>query len=264
MKTHLNELQLSNYLVGDLTARQARKVERHLKGCASCGRKYETMCAERDAFDASPQRAEELAGLPVQSEDRPFSTEPRRARSLQWAVVLPIAASLAVVVIGFAIMRGMDTESPSIRVKGNDSLVLFVKRGDRVQTLDDICHPGDAIRARFWTDKKYALIVGAEKNGDAVYPLYPEAGSVSAAVEQVPTETSGSWILDDTLGRQDFIAFFSDTPLALEEVLQSVEAALREGRPPIFEGAEISSFSCVKTRKRPQHRERLGTSEQPF
>lgn len=99
--THLEDIDLLDYVEGDLPAARSAKLQAHLDSCAQCAEHVARVRAGRDvlreskALELSPRRREAiLASIPERpARRRRFSISPRRAI----AVLVPVAAVGAVV-----------------------------------------------------------------------------------------------------------------------------------------------------------------------
>jgi anti-sigma factor RsiW len=99
--THPEDVDLFDYVEGDLAAARLEQLEAHLASCAQCAEHVAMVRAGRDVLqesqllELSPQRREAiLASLPERhAQGRRFSVSPKRAL----AVLVPVAAVGAVV-----------------------------------------------------------------------------------------------------------------------------------------------------------------------
>ena len=251
MSRHLNDLLWSKYLTGELGWLEERRFRRHLSGCSECQEEHEAMLAEQQQFLASPDRKDEIARLKSHAQARQSVAE-RQFRvaggGFQVKLVIPVAAACVALAFGIFFMQKTEkTESQSVlRTKGNNTLVIYAMRNGEVSVVKNVCHPADRLRARFWTDKKYVFIVGSDSAEQGIYPLYPMEETASVKVTESPSETSGSWILDENLGLQQIIAIFSDRPIAYSDLARDARLG-PDGKYSIEidEGA-VSEFSCQK------------------
>jgi hypothetical protein len=86
------------------------------------------------------------------------------------------------------------------------------------------------------SERRFVMILLLSGDGQ-LQVLHPLDGASSA---EVAKETPHSWELDDALGREQFIAFFSDEPVAATDARQWA----REGQWPTH--IEAIQRSCTK------------------
>jgi anti-sigma factor RsiW len=92
-EAHPSELDWSKLLAGELGWSAARRLRRHQESCPACRQLAAEMAVERTSFDASPQRAGELALL--QGRLAASRLAPRTAPRLHWVFAAKIAAAVA-------------------------------------------------------------------------------------------------------------------------------------------------------------------------
>lgn len=258
MKDHPSDFTWTKYLVGELSGREERQLRDHLKHCAECQREHDAMLAEQKSFLAAPERKRELAVLKQQERIKHVARESLKERPFfkAWFLAVPVAAACAIALfLVYTVQQTPEPDSVSvsgsgvgsaIRIKGNNTLVIYAKRDGKVSTLEDICHPGDNLRARFWTDKKYVFILGNDGAESDFYPLYPMEKTVSREVKENPTETPDSWVLDESLGVQHIVAVFSDKPLPFDEAVQSFRLTKAGGIVANDNKISLAAFQCQK------------------
>ena len=257
---HPSDLVWSQYLAGDLDWWGSRKLRKHLLSCSACQEEHDEMLIERDRFNSAPKRQDEIARLREKLPSREVVLRrPTPTFWGGWTVAIPVAAACAAVFLVIFLVQKPDSQhsssmsnnldsQPTLRIKGNDALVIYAEREGHVSVLKDECHSGDKLRARFWTDKKYAFIVGADDAESGLYPMYPMEKTVSRPVTETPTDTPDSWILDDNLGTQRIIAVFSDTPLAFDDLSRKIRLDEPGKTKLSIENAVVSEFVCKKVR----------------
>ncbi len=235
MTRHPDALTWSRFLGRELGVFQRLSFARHLRECERCRNRRDALLRERAAFEGAPEREEELSRLLRRA---PSSRPPPR---LLFGLGMATAAALALAV--FILPRGEPGEDV-LRAKGGSHFELWVNRGDVATQLGDECRPGDALRARYRTDRRYLLVLGRDGTGE-IAPLFPPAGTGPVRLVEGEGLTPGSWVLDDRPGREQFIAFFSDAPISEAEASAAVRKAGE--RTPTLEGAEVQWVGCRKT-----------------
>jgi hypothetical protein len=224
-----NDLVWARWLAGELGPAERLRLWWACRRDPAVRAERDARVAERNAFDARPERADEVARL-VAVGAAEAGRAPHRRPWWPWAAAVLVATGVAVVLL---------PRSPDLRPKGGDLFVLEAERDGRVERLGPICSAGLAVRARVETQEPLLLVLGRDDTG-VVQVLYPIGGRRSAPVPPVGTSTPGSWILDDTPGTQRFLAVFSRDP-----VDAGAAAAWFEGPPPA--GITVARASCEKT-----------------
>jgi len=253
MRGHPSDLSWSKFLSDDLGWWEKRGFTRHLQHCHECQRERDTLLAEQKAFDAAPERKSELDFLNSQARIKniQLSFETRSSR-WRWTVAAPLAAAcMALLIAVFTIQHAPPENDSTIRTKGDNTLVIYAQRNGKVSAVQDVCHPGEKLRARYWTSKKFIFVVGSDSTDPGFYPLYPMEETRSEQVITSPAETPDSWILDENAGVQQIIAVFSERPLEFREVAKSLERTKSGDIVVNNEDFTISVFEC---QKRPQSR----------
>jgi hypothetical protein len=217
MSAHLSPLFWARYLADELSWLQRLKMRRHLGSCEECRRAQLEIEAERRSFEQASPRALGLKRLQADA----FSRGIRPAPAGRWGrLAIPGLAALAACAL--VVVLSGPTE---LRAKGGDLFVLLSKRGDASSApLSAQCVEGERLRARYRSTRPFLFIVGVDGSGSP-HALFPMNGTGSQRISPGEALTPGSWTLDDQLGTERFLAFFSDAPVSLEQASEAIRAA---------------------------------------
>lgn len=231
MSWHPSDLMWTQMVDQALTIPQRVRLKFHLRRCERCRLQAQALIQERETFTADPLTLRAIAARVAHQEAPSPQLWPWWTR-----IGLGAAASAAIAIL---VVTVSSTRDDTFSLKGGDSLELVLKRGHEVMPLGERCLPGDAIRARVRSTRRYVLLISLDATGK-VSLLFPSAGQAS---EPVPAENEfipGSWELDEVPGRERIIAVFSDAPLEFSSVSEAL------GKSVAIEGAAIVERSCVK------------------
>lgn len=128
-----------------------------------------------------------------------------------------------------------------LRTKGSSEFIL-VRLGAEATRLEEGCRPGDVLQGELVSTHSFALVVSIPESGSPQV-LFPPSGGSSGAMEHGRLRMPNSWVLDSVLGRERFIAVFSDLPLDVNFVLP------RLLRGDLIEHAELLERSCLKAQE---------------
>jgi hypothetical protein len=238
LKRHPSELVWSRMLDGALAPHERLWLSLHLRRCEVCRRACADMQAERAIFQSAPERATEVQQLVGQLPRGPSVPPARPHRWVGYAAgAMAVAASAVVLLVQWP------TVEDGLRAKGGDSFGLVVKHADTVTPLGARCWPGDSLRAQLGSSHGYVLLVGIDPQGH-VSALHPFGGTESTPLSEAQEFTPGSWVLDDAVGRERFVAVFSNARVTLEQVRAAVGRA--GAATPQLEGAVSLERSCAK------------------
>lgn len=241
MTTHLTELDWARLLGGELGWWAGRHQRRHLRGCATCRQQEEALLAERRAFQAAPARAAELGRLGASLPPPASRPTQRPASRLAWGGAAALALGLAVL----AVLPGAPP-GDALAAKGGATFTVLVERPGGSDPLGARCAPGDRLMATWRTPLPHLLVLERDGQG-RVQALFPREGAASARLSAPEGATPGSWILDDAPGRECFIAFFSEAPIATAAAAGALAAAPER---PALAGVTAVARCCDKAARR--------------
>ncbi len=193
----------------DLSLRQWITFRLHVWRCQTCRQRLNAELEERSSFEGA--RA------------------PRR-----W-ILAPVAVALGLSIVLLRVTQNTD----DLRPKGGSRFDLIVADSP-AHALGARCAPGDRLQASVRTERAHFVIVGVDPFGKT-RTLFPLDGLQSAPRPEGLFQLPNSWTLDAAVGRERFVAFFSDEPIASEAAQQA--AVL--GRPSL-NGAEAIVRDCSK------------------
>lgn len=241
MTRHPSALDWSRRLAGDARGWwRERRMRRHLAGCEACRRLEAEMISERIAFDAAPERREELARLQARAATALRHAAPSSALGLpglRWA----LGAGLGLALVAVLALR-LPEPRDGLLEKGGSALALYVDRPGGAVALPARCAPGDRLMARWRTDRPWLLLLERDGAG-RVQVLLPAGGTTSVRLQAGEGTTPQSFVLDDTPGRECFAAFFSDEPLDAAAAGRALAGA---PGAPALPGASVRVQCCEK------------------
>lgn len=207
-----SDLEIEEYLCGDLTAEQAARLEAGLQTNPALREHLEARQRERAVFfRAHPVLA--LAPRP-----KPFL----------WPVLSAASVLGLAVLSALWLFRAADTpdrpdrpERTTIVARGALKASLTAKRGERAFAYREgvLLRAGDQLRLTVETESGgYLSLLGRDQRGQvSVYyrsiPIPP--GSATAP---------DSLVLDDDLGSEDWIVVVTPEPIAAEELIRRLES----------------------------------------
>lgn len=205
MSEHLSDLVLDEVAVGG-------PAPAHLEACAACVGRLERLRTHAQAARTRPGFARVRAQVRAEAERR----RPVAAAS-RWRLGWFLVPALASVAVALLVVRSPPREEEGMRVKGAPGVEL-VRLGDG--QVADVLREGDEVALRLrGVGHRYALVVSVDAAGQ-VEALWPATGEQSGEL----TVEHLAPLFQVTRG--DFVvhAFYSDAPLALEEVRGWLEA----------------------------------------
>ncbi|MBI4819621.1 MAG: hypothetical protein HY791_25330 [Deltaproteobacteria bacterium] len=213
---------------GELTGASANDLRVHVDGCAGCQAVMTELAeARRSLFElAEPVAAS--ARILAAAELR--SSRPRYA----WAFGLACAAAIALGIVAvprpepYSATKGgrSGLNGPPRSVSERASLELFTKTSAGISAADDGVElvEGDAIQLRYHSGPHRYLLVISIDGARKVTPWYPAAAEgMSLPITRGQGTLDGSIVLDDALGTEQVIGFFSDEPLRVSDLVSAVE-----------------------------------------
>ena len=237
----LSDLAFDQLAAGDDQGTLVTEARRaHLRQCAACEARRETLDADRSAV---------LRRWPTL--DRPDAGgrifPPARLRWFAGALVAGAAA------LGAAVLVTRAPGVPALRVKGGFALEVVVRRADgQIETLlpGATVSGGDALRFRVTADGAGGLVtlVAVDEAGAVSgYDPTPEALPVLAAGERRLLE--GSVELDGSIGRERLLGLLCpDRAHATAAVQELKRKGLRAGdaHPTTHAGCRVADFPFQK------------------
>jgi hypothetical protein len=122
---------------------------------------------------------------------------------------------------------GMDGTRRSVSERA--SLELFTKTSVGISAADDGVElvEGDAIQLRYHSGPHRYLLVISIDGARKVTPWYPAAAEgMSLPIARGQGTLDGSIVLDDALGAEQVIGFFTSEPLRVADVVSAMERRL--------------------------------------
>ncbi len=233
--SHLSAETIDLMLLASLPSTEVDQARTHLHTCERCRLRWAELEDDKRRFEqfVFPRTLEK-----VQRRAQPTSFVDRLRE--RWSLILPaagVAAAVAALVVAIPAPLPYDgikggAPVPSIKVVGSRGDAQFqVGPGDQLR-------PGDRIRFVVNpVDAHYVLIASVDSAGKVTL-YYPYEGARSAALpHDANQELPGSIELDDALGTERLVAFFSEEPLESA----SIRDALSAGKAP----ADIASNTDV-------------------
>jgi hypothetical protein len=225
---HLSSFTLERLRVAALDERSAEAARGHLAECDRCRGVDEALGRDHREFqhDVRPRMATVLQAR--------LSRVAVRSRRREWAVAASAGVSLLLIAaLGLVLKR---PEVADVVAKGGAQLTLFVRRGEDVRRLrdGDRLRAGDSVRFRINPGAaSYVLIASLDGSGRST-TYVPPSGALSVAVKSGTWwEAPGSIILDATPGPERIFAIFSERPLPVALVAQSLAAVAQGGAAAI-------------------------------
>lgn len=191
-------------------------VDAHLAGCDACAA---TLAAAEDA-----DRAFAIAPPTALLRAAPAAPAPPRRRTRTLTLWLAPLAAAAIALLILAPWR----DAPDVtRLRGGPfDLEVWVHDGAEARQVatGDTVRPGDRIGFRVKARRPgHLLVVGVDAQGH-VYICYPQEAAASAPIPVTPTpiELDQAMRFDAVAGRERLVALFCDTPIALDEVAETL------------------------------------------
>jgi hypothetical protein len=218
MSGHPSDLALDE-LVAGLPERPGTRG--HVQGCESCQARLRQLEADRRSVPALPGYEATFNRVRAMAE-----APPARSR-WRWAFALAPVAAAAVLLL---VVRPTVNDDGGERTKGSPS--LFLVRPDGAPAAPPLS-PGEQVSLVLQgAGRRYALVLAVDEQG-RVEQLWPAGGTGSGELRAGQPEASA---FEVTEGSFRLHAFFSDGPLAAEDVRATLAAApgaeASRGRPP--------------------------------
>jgi hypothetical protein len=249
MSECVSKYRLMQLLSGDLEERDDVLARQHIETCEACRSELAAMAHNIADFE---QRKEARLDSLLAAIDTPKRRIPRR-RTVAYGVA---AAALLALALGF-MFRNETTETGDIVFKGRLSVEIVAKRDDRQFSVTDgdILYEADALRFVVTTIAAgYLTIFSIDDNG-TVWNYYPETDP-----EDNPDplrlegsgrhELPGSVVLDQMLGKEQFVVAFSPEPFDRRAFTEKWAIRRNTGETDEFrKDIAIESIRVVKEKK---------------
>ncbi len=239
-KPVVSDLLLEQYALGELSPRQARKIQDELARDPSLRSRYEEIArSDREILQRYPpdemekairDRLEADAKDESRDEGLSSSLEPAGRWALQLAIALPAAAVILLVVSFFLFRDRLATDQ--IRVKGlvpHVSAFLKTPGGARDLAPGTLVQRGDVIQLGYTaSEARYGAIVSVDGRGTITWHL--PAGFMGTPRSSPALERQGrvmlpsAYELDDAPGFERFFFVYSERPFDLAVVEEAARA----------------------------------------
>jgi len=257
MSEHPSRLTLDALRLGELGDDEAAAIREHVHACELCA----GILSEADGQDAwfleQFPSSMDLETAVAPSLARPDShREHDQAppapplRYAWWAIGAGIAAAAAVMLFTLPPELSSPSEpqpqlhASNLRPKGASALDITVRRGaERFRLDQQRLHPGDLLTFRYTSSRTHLTIVGTEERTGKVSVYLAQAIAPGADVGLKEAVR-----LDDYLGRETLVAYFTDAPLDTSRFTAPPAEGAR-GTPVDGVDAETVSITFTKVRR---------------
>jgi hypothetical protein len=243
----LSELELDEWLAGELSASEQQRCAQHLQNCSACTARKQAIEQANRPYLAQAPDFNALSALTGAELLEPNQPRPVRARSsLRWLGAPLLAACAA---LAFSALRPnvQPSSSELTRSNGAPRLGYYIKRGDKITRGEGVAsvQPGDALRFVYSADREYYLaIFSADAHGVGVY--FPSGAQAERVAAGQDAALDFSVELDETLGRERVTALFCPEAFNVEQV----QSALSSGAalPSALASCQSVGFELNKQR----------------
>lgn len=234
-QTHIGELALRRYRVGELPPEERQQAMAHAEACAHCRSRLRALEDEQRRFEQDISFERFAAGV-TRATRTPHASQTPRAPWLYPAMGLAALVTMAVLA-GPLIDAFEDPRTAGLnRTKGAaakiDVRIAAGEDGPQRTAAEEAAEPlgpGERVRIGYETSAfAYVAVVSVDAQG-VVSPLYPERG------ESLPVAGSnaGMTYLPGSLeftgeGAEKVYVVFSDEPLPMELIGHAAERAFEE------------------------------------
>jgi len=218
---------LTNYAVNNCTEAERSRIEQHLRNCSQCRSKLQQLQDQQIRF------------LQKHPFEKVSPVEPK-GPGKQYFLRRPIHTLAAMIILFFA--TGLfiylhEKPAPSTRIKGTTALTLYAKTAEgKIETRTDHHYqPGENVQFAYsCAQNNWFILLSIDQSGTITrfYPTQSDSSVQLPRGQLIPLPNS--IILDNYLGKELFVAVFSEHPLnaaAIEDKLlttfkqsQSIEA----------------------------------------
>lgn len=214
----LSDLILDRFLLSELDGTdEYGRVSGHLETCGVCAARLDGLKAERVEF--------------LQEHWRNQGRRRRRPFAAVAGGLGAVAAGLLVTVLSIGPGTPKRPTGPTVRTKGGLALDIVAKKRDgRVEQIlpGSRLSPGAAIRFKISTKAEGYLTIAALDSAPAVSIYHPGPNGQEKVGPGRDQLLDGSITLDRTLGPEKIVAVLCDEPIAQEEIVRALNAALEE------------------------------------
>lgn len=211
----LTDLEIEQFLCGELTGDAAERIERQAeKDPALATHLAERRAQQQAFFQAHPRLEVELP--------------PERRRWVGWSLGLAGAAAAAVLVVvalfAWPMEPGTGSDGPTIRARGALKVGLTVRRAERTFAFREgvLLRPGDRVRLSLEaTEAGFLTLIGRDQHGR--WTIYYDGLPTTAGTWTVPD----SLVLDDDPNPEHWYALLTSERIEAKKLLDR----LRAGQP---------------------------------
>ncbi len=220
--------RLERYLADDLPSGERSEVAAALRSDPALAARLNALKGADAAFEAAHPWESVAADLRVRSE----AVDPLPARRRSWrrwfAVLVPVAAALALLMLRPA----EDPARSANRLKGGGlSAMQLVEGVAQPLAAGEVLGEGAQIQLRVTTAHPWMILLGVDGTG-TVSRYEPVGGETSAPIspgQGVPL--SDSLVLDGSPGPEVFVALFSPEPMLVEDAEQALHDRVQDQGP---------------------------------
>jgi hypothetical protein len=234
--SHVGELRLRRFRLGELTTADGAEIARHTGDCGPCRARLKTLEEEQRQFQREIS-FERFAGG-VERARRVPRVMPRRAWTLG---ITGLAAAAAMMLV----LRPSDPEGRN-RIKGSTEATVRIGKLDASQQRAaaagslQALQPGDLVRVGFRAVEPSHLVAVSIDDAGTVTPIYPDSGK-ALPVEPRPDIQYLPGSIDFTgQGRERLILVLAERPLSVGQVEKAARAAHQSAR------GDLGALSSLK------------------
>ncbi|MCB9654046.1 MAG: zf-HC2 domain-containing protein [Deltaproteobacteria bacterium] len=231
---------LRQHLFDELAPDETAAMRAHVETCSACAHRVTAFREQAAAFVQETDFARESAAVLARHAKDRSRYAPFFEGRLAWVAVTLVL--LLGAPIGITYYQGRTTSGSEIptgshahRVKGSPGLEMYIDRpkGPMKARSGARLREGDRVQFLYQaTGYEYLFLISIDARG-VVSPLYPEHPGDSIAIDPSRRRTlEGSIILDDSIGAEKFIGFFSHQPLSFQVLEKKLQNALRKTTSP--------------------------------
>jgi hypothetical protein len=223
-----SHLSISHFKCGDVKEAEAAAISAHLTSCERCSALSLSMDA--NIADFEKRSALKVKDLMDTLDKEPVSLAAKQSTAKKAATVgvLFAAAAAALLIMIFGIYKPSESKNDAdIHFKGAFTVEVVADRGGSQFAVKNgvSLAKGDAIRFIVTADRPGYLMVFSKDSKGVVSPFYPDTEpsvdskpwNVNAAGRQ---ELPGSIVLNDAVGKEQFVVIFSPREFSRSEAHQ--------------------------------------------
>lgn len=209
----IDKFQIASYVAGDLTPDESKGLQKHLQECPNCQAYYESLTHEKEAF---------LSNYPFESlklsEPKNHLPFPNLKR------YYALAAAIVLLLAGSSIYYSLQKQNMD-RIKGESGIDIVVQdlNGTINKRDSHIYHPNEHIQILYSCTGKNDFILFGIDNKGTVSLYFPQEGDSSIGLQKgADIPLPNSILLDEYIGKELFLAFFSDKKLYVPHVKEHI------------------------------------------